>query len=152
MRYLQETINELVQEIAIRQEALSVLQGMAGKTVEQKETKQTKPKRTYKKRAVRLPAARKTWKNRIPREPAGAEYIDAVRRAKEPFRAGDLNAVLNVTPKKAQNLITQWSGKGWLNRTGPGEYTRSKQFGQTGHTMLADIHREIDAKKGNGDE
>lgn len=58
-------------------------------------------------------------------------------KLKQPFTAGDIVTASGVDHKKAQNTITKWLGKEWIERVSTGAYERTEKFG--GKTTAAPV-------------
>jgi hypothetical protein len=79
--------------------------------------------------------------------------IEACRRLSEPFNSGGLAAESGLSTKGAASAIYRWEGRGWIRKSAPGQWVRTKTFGgdvsatASSRAMLDEIHRDIDAAK-----
>lgn len=81
-----------------------------------------------------------------------AEIATSIGKKLPPiFASADIQEVLGCDWKKASNLITRFKAKGWIVAESLGRYQRTKSFGGVSGqsaTILAEIHKDIDATKG----
>lgn len=162
--HIEETIKELSSRISVLQEAIKLLHALqddmgwngianplssAPKQLNvQAEPVAQRPREV----AVTVNHGRqKTKKTQVERNATGENVIEVARTLKEPFTGAELAMASGHTAKNAGNYITRWTEKGWIARTGFGEYQRTNKFpGQVsaqGDALLRDIHAEIDAEK-----
>lgn len=139
MNGIQKAIDELVEEIALLQEAIKILQPLRDRDAP------PPPPAAARRNGPAERAHRSDWRT------GGTKIVQAVRTLPEPFDAGMIAKAAAVHRKSAQNFVWNKTRKGWLAQVTRGQYRRTPKYGQTastsGQRLLEEIHHEIDATK-----
>lgn len=150
---IEGAIREITEQIAERQEAVKVLQGLLGSaprgTSELRITNHDL--RAENSRGPKVPRRARLVRTEAPaagRRRRG-ELDGVVAKLAEPFTAQDIAKAGGVEGKKAQNFCTRACALKRIERVGHGQYRRTKGF--NGVALLEEIHREIEAAKPKDD-
>ncbi len=126
---------------------LDELYGGSGET--EAPAPEAKPKRVYKKRAVKpaplvvmaaparelvptnghAPTASESPEDNSEATPLGADGIALGRKLANPFTATDLGARLDGGVPRAYTWVAAWKRKAWIEQAGFGQYRRTDSFG-----------------------
>lgn len=132
MNVVTKAIEELVEQIRVRQQAVKALQAVsetpgalpapAARPAAPARPPDNRPK-ARPQPVVVAPPTRCLGRQTNP------SVVEACRKLAEPFGVSELAAAAGLTLAGASSAVYRWADRGWLNKVSPGKWTRTEGLG-----------------------